>query len=74
MSRKIISFNFPIISGAVVPLVNLPGIKPGELILDGPTIAKVFLGEITKWNDPAIAKLNPGRQIARHGDCRRASL
>jgi len=50
---------FPIVSGAVVPLVNLPGIKPGELVLDGPTIAKIFLGEITKWNDPAIAKLNP---------------
>ncbi len=54
---------FPIVSGAVVPLVNLPGIKPGELVLDGPTIAKVFLGEITKWNDPAIAKLNPGLKL-----------
>lgn len=54
---------FPIINGAVVPLLNLPGIKPGELTLDGPTIAKVFLGEITKWNDPAIAKLNPGVKL-----------
>ena len=54
---------FPIVSGAVVPLVNLPGIKPGELVLDGPTIAKIFLGEITKWNDPAIAKLNPGLKL-----------
>ena len=51
---------FPVINGAVVPLLNLPGIKPGELTFDGPTLAKVFLGEITKWNDPAIAKLNPG--------------
>jgi phosphate transport system substrate-binding protein len=51
---------FPIINGSVVPILNLPGIKPGELTLDGPTIAKIFLGEITQWNDPAIAKLNPG--------------
>jgi phosphate transport system substrate-binding protein len=49
---------FPVINGAVVPLLNLPGIKPGDITLDGPTIAKIFLGEITKWNDPAIAKLN----------------
>jgi phosphate transport system substrate-binding protein len=51
---------FPVINGAVVPILNLPGIKPGELTLDGPTIAKIFLGEITKWNDPAITTLNPG--------------
>jgi phosphate transport system substrate-binding protein len=49
---------FPVINGAVVPILNLPGIKPGEVTLDGPTIAKIFLGDITKWNDPAIAKLN----------------
>src|ERR1700691_135854 len=51
---------FPVINGAVVPIMNLPGIKPGEVTLDGPTIGKIFLGEITKWNDPAIAKLNAG--------------
>ncbi len=51
---------FPVINGSVVPLLNLPGIKPGEVTLDGPTIAQIFLGNITKWNDPAIAKLNPG--------------
>ncbi len=54
---------FPVINGAVVPLLNVPGIKPGELTFDGPTLAKVFLGEITKWNDPAIAKLNPGVKL-----------
>jgi phosphate transport system substrate-binding protein len=54
---------FPIINGSVVPILNLPGIKPGEITLDGPTIAKIFLGEITKWNDPAIAKLNPGVKL-----------
>jgi phosphate transport system substrate-binding protein len=51
---------FPVINGAVVPILNLPGIKPGEVTLDGPTIAQIFLGNITKWNDPVIAKLNPG--------------
>src|SRR5580693_3387965 len=54
---------FPVINGAVVPLLNLPGIKPGELTLDGPTIAKIFLGEITKWNDPAIKALNPDLKL-----------
>src|ERR1700744_1258005 len=42
---------FPVINGAVVPLLNLPGIKPGDITLDGPTIAKVLLGQITKCND-----------------------
>lgn len=54
---------FPVINGAVVPILNLPGIKPGEITLDGPTIAQIFLGNITKWNDPAIAKLNPGVKL-----------
>src|ERR1700735_1245676 len=54
---------FPVINGAVVPLLNLPGIKPGDLTLDGPTISKIFLGEITNWNDPVIAKLNPGVKL-----------
>lgn len=44
---------------SIVPVVNLPGIKPGELTLDGKTLAQIYLGTITKWNDPAIAKLNP---------------
>ena len=48
------------VMGGVVPVVNLPGIKPGELKLDGTTLADIYLGKITKWNDPAIAKLNPG--------------
>lgn len=50
---------FPTVVGGDVPVVNLEGIKPGELTLDGETIAKIFLGEITSWNDPAIQKLNP---------------
>ena len=50
---------FPMVMGGIVPVVNLEGVKPGELILDGPTLAKIFLGEIKNWDDPAIAELNP---------------
>ena len=50
---------FPMVMGGIVPVVNLEGVKPGELALDGPTMAKIFLGEIAKWNDPAIKALNP---------------
>ena len=51
---------FPPVVGGEVMVVNLPGIKPGQMTLDGPTIADIYLGKITKWDDPAIAKLNPG--------------
>ncbi|HWE79486.1 MAG TPA: phosphate ABC transporter substrate-binding protein PstS [Pseudolabrys sp.] len=54
---------FPVINGAVVPVVNLDGIKPGELTLDGPTLAKIYMGEIKKWDDPAIKKLNPAVKL-----------
>lgn len=50
---------FPLVGGAVVPVFNLPGIEAGALTLDGPMIAKIFLGEIRSWNDPAIVSLNP---------------
>ena len=49
---------FPMIMGGIVPVINVEGIKPGELVLDGPTLAKIFLGEITQWDDPAIKALN----------------
>jgi phosphate transport system substrate-binding protein len=49
---------FPTVMGGVVPVVNIDGVKPGELTLDGPTLARIFLGEIKTWNDPAIQKLN----------------
>lgn len=51
---------FPMVMGGIVPVVNIEGIKPGDLILDGATLGDIFLGKITSWNDPAIAKLNPG--------------
>jgi phosphate transport system substrate-binding protein len=51
---------FPMIIGGVVPVVNLPGIKPGALTIDGATLASIYLGEITKWDDAKIKALNPG--------------
>ena len=50
---------FPMIIGGVVPVVNVKGVKPGQMTLNGATIASIYLGEIKKWNDPAIKKLNP---------------
>jgi phosphate transport system substrate-binding protein len=44
----------------VVPVINIEGIKAGELTIDGATLAKIYMGQIKTWNDPAIAKLNPG--------------
>ena len=55
---------FPTVMGGDVPVVNLDGIKSGELKLDGDTLAKVFLGQITKWDDPALKKLNPGAKLS----------
>jgi len=54
---------FPMVMGGIVPVVNLDGVKPGELVLDGQTLAKIFLGDIKSWNDPAIAKLNPQAKL-----------
>src|ERR1700733_13202475 len=50
---------WPMIMGAIVPVVNIEGVKPGELTFDGATLADIFAGKITKWDDPAIKKLNP---------------
>jgi phosphate transport system substrate-binding protein len=50
---------WPMIMGAIVPVVNVEGVKAGDMVLDGDTLAKIYLGTITKWDDPAIAKLNP---------------
>jgi phosphate transport system substrate-binding protein len=56
-------FQFPTVVGGVVPAINLPGIKAGELTLSGEVLADIYLNKITKWNDPAIAKLNPGVKL-----------
>ena len=49
---------FPVVIGAIVPIVNLDGIAPGQLHLTGPLLADIYLGKITYWNDPAIAAIN----------------
>jgi phosphate transport system substrate-binding protein len=50
---------FPQVIISIVPVVHLPGIRAGQLVFDGPTLADIYLGKIKKWNDPAIKKLNP---------------
>ena len=54
---------FPTVMGGIVPVVNLEGIKSGDLVIDGPTLAKIYIGEIKKWDDPAIKKLNPSAKL-----------
>ena len=54
---------FPMVMGGIVPVVHLAGVKPGEMVLDGSTIANIFQDKIKKWNDPAIKKLNPGLNL-----------
>jgi phosphate transport system substrate-binding protein len=50
---------FPTLLGGVVPVVNLPGLRPGQLRLSGQVLAEIFSGRIAAWNDPRIRKLNP---------------
>jgi phosphate transport system substrate-binding protein len=50
---------FPQVVISITPIVHLPGIGPGQVVLDGKTLADIYLGHITKWNDAAIKKLNP---------------
>jgi phosphate transport system substrate-binding protein len=54
---------FPTLTAGVVPVVNIDGVKPGDLVLDGSTLARIFLGEIKSWNDAAIRKLNPNVKL-----------
>ena len=54
---------FPMVMGGIVPVVNIEGMKPGELVLDGPTLAGILLGTVKNWDDPAIKKLNPDAKL-----------
>lgn len=54
---------FPAIIGGTVPIVNLDGFRPGELRITGPVLAEVFMGNISRWNDPKLAALNPGKAL-----------
>jgi len=60
---KLGQVQFPAIIGGTVPVVNLDGFKPGELRITGPVMAEMFMGKITKWNDPKFAALNPGKTL-----------
>jgi phosphate transport system substrate-binding protein len=51
---------FPTVIGGVVPVVNLPGVAAGQLVISGPVLADIFMGKISRWDDPAIKALNPG--------------
>jgi phosphate transport system substrate-binding protein len=54
---------FPMLTAGVVPVVNIDGVRPGDLVLDGSTLARIFLGEIKSWNDAALRKLNPNVKL-----------
>ncbi|MFM0072270.1 phosphate ABC transporter substrate-binding protein PstS [Paraburkholderia sediminicola] len=56
-------FQFPTVVGGVVPVVNVPGVTPGELTLSGEVLGDIYLGKIKKWNDPAIVALNPKAKL-----------
>lgn len=56
-------FQFPTVIGGTVPVVNIKGIAPGQMKLDGPALAGIFLGKIVKWSDPAIKALNPDLKL-----------
>jgi phosphate transport system substrate-binding protein len=62
---KIGVIQFPTVMGGVVPVVNIEGIKSGDITLDGTTLAKIFMGEIKSWDDAAIAKLNPKAKLPK---------
>src|SRR5690242_7501066 len=51
---------FPVVIGGIVPVINIPGSHPGQVKMSGPLLAAIYAGEIKTWNDPRIAKLNPG--------------
>jgi len=53
-------YQFPTVVGGVVPVMNLPGIAPGQIKLNGQVLGDIFLGKVTKWNAPEIAALNKG--------------
>ena len=54
---------WPMVMGAIVPVVNIEGVKSGELVFSGQVLGDIYLGKITKWDDPAIAKLNPNVKL-----------
>jgi phosphate transport system substrate-binding protein len=58
---------FPLVFGGVVPIFNITGLRPGQLRFSGPVLADIYLGKITRWNDPGIARLNPRVRLPATG-------
>jgi phosphate transport system substrate-binding protein len=58
---------WPMVMGGIVPVVNIDGIETNQIVLDGDTLAKIYLGEIKSWDDPAIKKLNPDAKLPNAG-------
>jgi phosphate transport system substrate-binding protein len=58
---------FPTVMGGIVAVVNIDGVKPGEIVIDGTTLADIFLGKVKKWDDAAIKKLNPSLKLPSSG-------
>jgi phosphate transport system substrate-binding protein len=56
-------YQFPTVIGGVVPILNLPGVQPGQVKLTGPLLAAIYLGEVKRWSDPAIAAVNGGLKL-----------
>jgi phosphate transport system substrate-binding protein len=56
-------YQFPTVMGGVVPVMNLPGVQPGQVKLTGPLLADIYLGAVKSWSDPKIAALNPGVKL-----------
>ena len=54
---------FPTVMGGIVPVVNIDGINSNDITIDGPTLGKIFLGEVKTWDDPAIKTLNPSAKL-----------
>jgi phosphate transport system substrate-binding protein len=54
---------FPVVVGGIVPVMNVPGLRSGQLKLTGPVLAGIYAGQVKKWNDPVIARLNPGIRL-----------
>jgi ABC-type phosphate transport system substrate-binding protein len=65
---------FPMVMGGIVPVVNLDGISPGSLVIDGPTLGKIFLGQVKSWDDAAIKALNPGVTLPKQAIAARRSI
>jgi phosphate transport system substrate-binding protein len=51
---------FPVVIGGIVPVVNIRGVGPGQLVLDSNALVAIFMGKVSRWDDPTIKKLNPG--------------